>query len=640
MSRSAVRAALITLVLATLVFWAGGPALAGEPEPTATPAGETPEEAPQEEPGDGGQPIEGESTQPLDVRTLIDYRVQPEDRSIRVVLDALATNQNPESIRREFGSVFYYAGYDLFIPVAATEPVALSQAGNALRVERIGYNEGFDQVTVFFDARFFVGETYQFTLEYDLPASRESDLFISENYFYFPAVADGTSSVVRVTVPPEESFAVTSDNPTCLPHASEQGVLECIVEGDPLVFVAFVEVMREDALVSTQRSVQLEGKAVNLVVEYFLGEEQWAESIADLVEGALPVLERVNGHPYAGPDAVTIRETARSETGGYAGHAQRNCEEGNCLIELLPVSSDFVALHEASHLWSNIFGERWLYEGMADWTAVKAAQEIGLDAAPPNATLEDLPPMDLQLINWTELDCPPLRCPENRDLDLYGYAKSLAFINLLEATVGEDVLRQVNASLAEGDSPADARTYLNAIEDVSGQNVSAEFLEWVFTPEDAPLLELRLQAREQYQQLSAEADAAGLVVPPLIAQQIEDWDFQSALDLMPVAAEVLPLFVAAETLASDERSTWERIGTLNSDPDENVENARIAFDEGRFEDARTEAEQAIEALEGAESTGKRRALIGGIAAGVLVVSIGVFLWFAGRHNIRRSPYRV
>jgi hypothetical protein len=610
----------ITLLAALAALVISSPASAGPEEPP-------PDTAP-------------ETTQPLAVDTSIVYDVLPANQSVHVSVNALATNQNPEHVRREVGNITYYRGYDLYLPVSATNVVAANSSGGALEIAVEPLDEFFNQVAVFFDARFFFGETYAFSLSYDLPAQRESNLVISENYLYFPAFADGTSSNVTINIPPDAGFEATVENPDCAPGETE-GSFNCAVV-DPLTFLAWVEVVREGALGTLESTVQMQDTSINVVVEYFEGEDAWANEISSLIAAALPVLERLNGHSYAGPSTVTIREAARTETEGYAGRAQATCET-DCVIQLLPVTSDFVALHESSHLWSNIFSERWLYEGFADWTATKALEELGIEAEPttPNLSQVAEPEGGLQLINWVELECPPLRCPDNREYDLYGYARSLAFIETLEERVGPEALVETNALVATGEEPVGARQYMNAIEQVTGENLDAEFLEWVFTPEDEPALQQRRAARDDLQALTAQLEGTDLVLPSTIAELIDDWEFDQALELIPRASEVIPVYEEASAMASGDRSFFENIGLLmDDDPDDSVEAARVAFSEGRFDDAAEESQAAIDAREDAETAGQQRVIIGAILIAVALAGLGFVLWSAGRGKVHRSPYHL
>ncbi|MEX2238702.1 MAG: hypothetical protein WEB00_14355 [Dehalococcoidia bacterium] len=620
-------APLLFAILLSLV--AVETAAGGEPTPTPT-AEETPTEDGGVEGGDAANNTE------LTVDTAITYDVQPAAEQVHVTVEALATNQNPESIRREFGSITYYRGYDLYLPASAENVVAESAGGAALEIEVSSLDEFFNQVAVFFDARFFFGETYRFVLQYDLPGQRESNLVISQNYLYFPAFADGTSSNVRIVTPASEGYEATVDNPDCA--AADAGVFECAVV-DPFTFLAFVEVVREGAIGTVEREVNLSERSVSLVIEFFEGEEAWANEIATLIEEALPALEEANGHPYAGPDTVTIREAARSETEGYAGRAQSGCQD-DCVIQLLPVTSDFVALHEASHLWSNIFTERWLYEGFADWTAERAAAQLDVNADISTPALDSLDEPDggLQLIQWMELECPPIRCPENRDLDLYGYAKSLEFIRTLEATVGVEALLETNRRIAESGEPVGAQDYMNTLEIVSGQNLDALFLEWVYMPDFEPVLRQRREARDLLTALNADLEGTDLTLPETIGELIDTWEFDQALELIPRASAVIPAYKEATVAVEEDRSLWTRIGLIGEDPDSDVDEASKAFGEGRFDDSEESSNNAIASLDDAESNGQQRGIIVGVLLGLVVVGVVVLLLLAGRRRVHHSPY--
>lgn len=576
--------------------------------------------------------------EPLLVATKVRYEVRPDEEKVHVTVDARATNQNPDSVRREVGTITFYFGYDLFVPAEAAAVRAFNARGDPLNIELSEVDEFFRRTTVLFDGRFFYGESYEFRLEYDLERVRVPDLVVSRGYTYFPAIADGTTSEVTILAPRDPSLTLSVDNPACVEQRGDDQQLVYLCEvSDPATFVAWVELLRPGNVGSLERSMGLEKKSVTLSIEYFEGDRFWAERLADLLEVALPVLEQVNGHPYQGPERVVFREAGRSETGGYAGRAQATCKEA-CVVEILPVSSTFVALHEAAHLWSGIFSERWLYEGFADWSAEQAALAMGLDVSVSTPTLASLPEQQLPLRQWSEQECPPIRCAESGATDSYGYAKSLAFLRLLEQRVGADALRTANLLISQRAEVADSRIYLDRLEEASGQSLDDLFAQWVFSPEDAPLLEQRRQARTQLAELEATLEGAWLELPGVIVSAVQTWDFERALELVPTALSVAEAYGRAETLVEEPRDLWQRVGLFGSDPEAQLAEAAAAYGEGRFGEALDAAEGAQQLILDAGQRGKERgALVAGLGAAVIVLGV-ILIWLVGRGRFRRPPY--
>src|SRR5207237_6138957 len=48
-------------------------------------------------------------------------------------------------------------------------------------------------------------------------------------------------------------------------------------------------------------------------------------------------------------------------------------QAANCSVIVSPAADDITVLHELAHLWSGIYGRRWLSEGFAQLIAEEAA---------------------------------------------------------------------------------------------------------------------------------------------------------------------------------------------------------------------------------------------------------------------------
>src|SRR3972149_4445666 len=228
------------------------------------------------------------------------YDIRPDEGPVRVSGQVLVDNQAPQTVQQQSGTIFFYDS--LSLPVLRGADNLTARAGGASLPVSLEPGDGpIAGADVSFDRRLFFGDTYSFTLDYDIPSARDDSLLVTRYYVFLPAISFGQESTVSVTTP-------------------------------------------------------LDGVEISL--PYFQEEEEWAQHLQDLVIASLPVMEQLYGFPYSGPPAISIAERGRQIILGYEGLT--SCDESACDIAVSPVTDDATALHELAHLWSAIYDKRWL----------------------------------------------------------------------------------------------------------------------------------------------------------------------------------------------------------------------------------------------------------------------------------------
>jgi hypothetical protein len=274
---------------------------------------------------------------------------------------------------------------------------------------------------------------------------------------------------------------------------------------------------------------------------------------------------------------------------------------------------------------------------------------------------------------------------EKRERENAGYYRSERFLYLLQSEVGLEAMQQANAALASSGEAADSRRFMDAIEEASGRNNDALFLEWVFPASFSTTLGERREVRDRLTTLIARAqeeglsdrvpgeierdvaawdfenarealevkeqefreylelrddlsalregaDAAGLSVAQGLETTLDDWEFERAATMILEAEEALSRYIAAREKIEEPRGLWERFGLLGSDPEGELEEAAKAFNEGDYERAGDRASDAMDAVDSASSRAARRVLLVAGGAGVFALLILLIVWYSNRRD--------
>ena len=462
------------------------------------------------------------------------YDVHPDEGRIDVGVDAAFTNTTPDPE----GQFSVFEEVRLAVHDEATEVSASDEEGELdVTVE---VEEGVNVATIELRDGLRFEDTAEFELSYQLPDSDDPRLRVRPSVVVFPAWGFGTSSEVAVNIPPGYEIRVDGDTLT-----EESGTLVSGPIEDPSRWLALVTAVQPSEFTDFDATVPLDGGTADLRVRAFTDDEAWGERTLALVTEALPLIEEAVGLPYPRIGQLVLTETVTADVSGFGEQSLAGAE--------LAVAFDqppFTALHQVSHVWLSpeLVEPRWLREGLATWVAAKAAEplEVDLPFDPADQTAE-LADAAFPLDAWAE--------DADGDAEAFGYAASWAFIDEIEAAVGEETIQTVLARVAAAigpyqssdiepqplpdgvaapPTPLTTRGFLDHIETVSGQDLTESFAARVLTEDDATLLPQRAEARAAFRELETTADSWG--TPDPVQAAMTEWRFDDATALIEEAA--------------------------------------------------------------------------------------------------------
>ena len=570
--------------------------------------------------------------QPIHAATDVTYDVRLDQGAVRVFWDVTLTNNDPQTVYREFGTVYYYFSYAVPVLRGATGLSATGPTGAPLAVSLRDAGERtllFAEVT--FDRNFYYGETYSFTLSYTLADARDELLLVTPYYVYLPALAFGDPSTVRVVTPDGDPWHTNVESADC-PSAGD-AVFQCSTGGF-IEAAALVEVSDPTSLETLPHTLSLNGREIDVTVRHFPGERAWADRMLQLAEASMTVLQEIFGYDYPGPDAFTISERGQADLLGYDGIF--DCYRGlGCDIGISPITHDMTAIHEFAHFWTEPFDERWLAEGFAEFAARRTAALLGDLVAPrPPAPLEeiDIFPLD----SWSSLRSLIQVDEEAALRELSGYERSLQAIEALERRVGLEAIQEANRRLHASGEYVDSRNYLDFIEDAAGEPLHDFFLEWVFAPNMAGTLEQRREVRDRLDRVREELRREDIVLPGKIEAWVYDtWAFDSAEEELDRLEDAFAVYVEAKEAVEGGKTWWERFGLHNRDAAPHVEAAARLLEEGRYRRSIARAERALDVVGSADRVALYRFAVAAGMFGLVTVSAGTAFVAGWRNTYRR-----
>ncbi len=510
------------------------------------------------------------------------YTVDPEARTVRVVVDLTAVNRKPNQATTRY----FYDGLNLGVQPEARRFTA-TRDGSELRV-RAAAREGYRLVTVLFGRKLYFGEAERLRLSFELPAGKPrsaSDVRVGSAFATFTAWAFGDTGRVRIEVPSD--FRVETAGSELDAERGANGLQAwSAATNDPLSWYVLVNATNDAALTSDRLELE-DGE--NVVIRAWPEDNRWRQRVRVLLRDGLPQLAEQIGLPWPVEGSLVVTEVHTPLLEGYAGFYDPDTDQ----ITISEDLDDLTIIHEASHAWFNgaLFTERWITEGLADEYAARAlrADDRGYPG-PDKVTRMD--PAAFALNDWP----PPaaIRDQEAGDRETYGYAASWTLMRRILARVGEPGMREVFAAAAagttaypgEGDPersrlPNDWRRFLDLAEQAAdpatataSERSLADLIElWALDATQAVLLPARAAALERY---SALARAGGSWAPPAaVRSALDEWQFGEAADIMDGAERVLASRDAIEALAATEGL---------------VPGPRLEAD---YQDARSEAEMNV-----------------------------------------------
>ncbi|MCH8064394.1 MAG: hypothetical protein IIC90_01010 [Chloroflexi bacterium] len=567
----------------------------------------------------------------LRIESEVTYDLRPGHGGVRVTWQVDLENNDPETFAPDFGTGLAYESISLPVLRGARDLQATDADGGALVVDVERTSEGpAELATVALGRPLHYGERYSFTLSYELTEARSEGLLVTPAYIFLPAIVGGDAATVHIMTPDDPAWAAIIE-PLACPRTAH-GTYQC--GSSPYIQIAAqVELTLVNALTSVESSVALAGRNVTLVISHLPGEEGWAARMQELAARALPVMEALFGHPYDGPARIEIAQRGQQAIAGYGGTF--GCQADQCSIGLSPVADDGIALHEFAHLWTEQYQTRWLAEGLAEFVARRAAEQLNdLNISVERNAPED--PVDLQLDEWRDSRFIIGASGEELAVETTGYFESARFFETLESSIGLPSLQAANAAAASLATGIDSEHYLDLLEAASGERLDDLFLERVFAPSYAPILEQRRLVGEQLRAIEPKLEEAGLLLPGAIEQLVRAWRFDDAAQAIAEMTAALDRYAAASDQVAEPRDAWTEIGLFGKDPDAVLFAAAEAFADGDFAAATERADDAASMIDAANRNAKLRVIGAGALLAAIVVAIATIFWLLRSRTIVRS----
>ncbi len=622
------------------------------------------------------------------------YTVDPTARVIRVSVDLIATNNQPDSNDGFTITQYYYD--ELFVGMIA--------GASNLRAVRDGREQGvriepsengeFAFAAIDLSPNLYYRDTARVQFTYDLPSQPpRSDATTRVNNAYatfwaFP-VADPNLTSVRIRIP--KGFEVELIGSDLEESSAGQYTLwESGSISDPETWGVIVSA-RDDRRLDKTRFKS--GKHT-VVIRGWPDDEQWSRFVERTTKRGIPRLEKLLGIPWFNNDQLTITETVAPYLYGYAGWYSSD----DNTIEIGDELDAEVVLHEISHIWFNdeLFDNRWLNEGFAQTYANLALASSGQDARQPDKPGTNAPGKQ-PLLEW---GTPSLRDDEEttQAKEEYGYNASWFVINEITDEIGTKAMRDIfiatnNRELTFLGDPK-AETYPGAVNwqrvldlvELRGGSKRADdlFVKYVADKALRDDFRDRTKAHRAYDRLTkAGGKGDNAWSPPLsVRRALTIWDFDGASDDMQLSTSILQsrnattetlaasrvalpdsfedayesatrkeldeLVATAEQYREDaeavadafddveaDHGIFDKIGLIGNDYESVFDDARTAFEAGDTDGAVDLAKDVQATIDDAGNVGQQRV---GMAVGGLIVLLGL-IWGLRRLLRRRKAGR-
>ena len=606
------------------------------------------------------------------------YDVLPDERRIRVTVDAVATNVTPDSATH----FFVYTGTTLPLLPGATA-IAASSGGFPLTVNVLEDTPDYVAVEIFFSVEVQYQQSYAFRLTFDLldgAGEPPIDTVVRQSFVGFPVWAfaspDAAASSVVVAWP--DGYRVDVPFGTMRQELALGDLLLTARDlADPDTFAAYVTGEREGGRTRQELTVPMAEGHAKLLMRAWDDDPDWLARQSEVLSAGLPALEQAIGSAFPVTGTLIVSEHAYRHLGDYVGFFDPLA----ATIELRFDADAITTLHEAAHAWfnGNWFADRWILEGFASYYSQTIGAELGYEVVTYELTPE-ISEAAFQLNAWLP---PTLDEPERED---YGYAASPMVAAEIAALAGPDGLQAVWQAVADesmayaapGDEPRAPddpepeswQRFLDLLENLTAADYDPIWLEWVLTDTEAPELDAREAARATLVEAMEAAD--GWTLPRSTRLLMDAWSFKAAEDELAEAHEIfadgedlaaqaaaleldstddlrdafedeglaaaaaeadeqgaaLAAIEAATAALEPERSLIERAGLIGEvDPSVSLDAARAAYEGGEDADAQAEAASAIDERVAVDERGRLRIGIaaGGLLALDLLAMIGLLL---------------
>jgi hypothetical protein len=622
----------------------------------------------------GAVPAVAEPEDGIRVEGTVRYEVLPDDERIRVTIDVTLTNLIPDR-----GLTYsYFDRFGIPAPAEAANVSARRVGGGTLST---GWDSTDDPQWRVLITRLSpvlrYGSPQQLEITYDLPDleprsdgwTRATPAFAT---FLVVPYGDRGHADVEIVVP-------NSYEDVHIAGAE----LSSSKDGDATVFTAsdIDEPQEWWAIVAARDGSLLEEQEVevgdhNALLKYWPGDDEWAEFASEVVATGIPELEFLIGRPWPVEDELEIVESGIPHAYGFGGWYDSSSD----VIEVGDALDAQLMLHELSHAWFNdeFAQERWFGEGLAELYSNLALERMDREFQRPEEVSTEHEHA-LPLATWEQV------VREAPEQDQYAYPAAWWVISEIYDEIGQEGFQRVLASGLDSTIPyvgntepeivrgiVDWRRTLDLFEVVGGSANATELYEtYVVDEDDVPLLDVRAEAREVYDEFVA--SSAGWGAPRELREAMAYWKFDGVSGLVDTARQVLTLrdevlaalrdvgvteipalaevYAGAQPIADsiEEAQLYAetaevlaeaherpdgaagiltQVGLIGADADARIREAAATLSDGEVDQARATADDVLAEVEDAP-------LIGGIVLGEAVVGLALAWPLRARAKRRR-----
>lgn len=485
----------------------------------------------------------------LDIKADATYRIDIDDTVVRVRVDVVITNRTPNRTVNVPGgtrTTQYYFN-TLTLPLQPDARNARATSGGSRLSTSTSAEDGYGRVVIRYPNLFYQ-RSRQIRLEYVLIAGKPrsaSDIRVGPAFATFTAwaVGDDGKSTVRVVLPTGfEDGGYGSDAEVTVSDGRQ--ILRSGTISDPGAWYRVVVADRPEALTD----ITVGTPAEPIVIHAWPDDPEWSETVSAVLEEGLPHLQAEIGLPWPVTRELDVYQVHTPLLEGYGGFYDSGTDEIRMSEDLDP----HLILHEVSHAWfdSELLGDRWIYEGLAETYSARAL--IALDRDEPDPAPAAVKPDDAAAFPLSAWPGPErIADAEAAAREAYGYAAAWTVMHTIVDDVGiegmQDVLvafdDRTSAYQQEGRPSSEGngggwRRFLDLLEEAGGSPpMTDRFRIWVVREEDRDELDARLSARVVLDALEVAGD--DWAPPRPVLSSMGRWRFPAALEGMAIARRVL-----------------------------------------------------------------------------------------------------
>ncbi len=381
------------------------------------------------------------------------YKLVPDEGTVEVSREI--TFHNKDTDTKYWRG--YYSNYNAYLPEGAMK-IKVSDKDEPMAFIRSP--EGY--YVFYFNHKVWYDESYTFTIDYELETNRNTAVFsLSEH---------GDNVEVTLEVPSDFETHLSRDDYKI--EEKKYSSVYIFEKGKRWDRSCIVNSVRDSPRLVLTETAHLSERDVEVRINYWEGEEEWAYDTMRTTIESLSLLEEKWGIAYPQNYNITITQANITETGGYGGYNQ-----GSNGIWLLYTSSNGILIHELAHYWTRAcnFDQLWMDEGYADLYAYMVLSEMEPDEAEVRRntflskyrTLKD--EYDYPLSDWNTPEKINGSTEEHVD---YGYKKAFSMALTLYNTIGVDALKDANLKFVNSETAIGNSEYIDVIDSVSTQDIS------------------------------------------------------------------------------------------------------------------------------------------------------------------------